>query len=100
MKLNKQKLLTEKYCFEIFKGSEKLINLNQAMEVVMDYRQKKYLRQQRNARLRVKAQLYKNFNTKASSTRLKLQEDDELYGGVKPSTEDLTEREMIGKDDT
>jgi len=66
----------------------------------MDYRQKKYLRQQRDARLRVKDQLYKTSNIKPSSRRFKFQEDDELYSGVEPSKEDLTEREMTRKDNT
>ena len=67
----------------------------------MDYRQRKYQRQQRNARLRVKEQLYKTSNIKPSSMRLKFQEDDELPSGVEqPSQEDLTEREMARKDNT
>ena len=70
------------------------------MEAGMDYRQRKYQRQQRDARLRVKDQLYKTSNIKPSSRRFKFQEDDELPSGVEPSKEDLTEREMTRKDNT
>ena len=64
----------------------------------MDYRQRKYLRQQRVARLRVKEQLQNGRNISSSAVLLKSKQEDQLDSGVESSIENLTEQEAAKKD--
>ena len=66
----------------------------------MDYRERKYLRQQRDARLRVKEQMQKTTNVKPSLIRFSHKKEDELSTRVKLVIDGMTKQEIAKKDDT
>ncbi len=66
----------------------------------MDYRERKYLRKQRDARLRVKDQMQKTANVNRSSIRFGHKKDDELSTGVKLVIDSLTKQDMTKTYDT
>ncbi len=66
----------------------------------MDYRERKYLRKQRDARLRVKDEMQKTANVNSSSIRFSHKKEDELSTRVQLVIDGLTKQEMTQKYDT
>ena len=66
----------------------------------MDYRERKYLRKQRDARLRVKEQIHKTANVNRSLIRFGHKKEDELSTGVKLVIDSFTKQEMTKTNDT